>query len=111
VITRFGVAGHSPATGRGHDLATAPLTPGRPDEGTARARAKTRAGPAAAESDTITGAVGRGDWIVVVKRKEAKLTIEPSSTEPEPIAFQYEGGDKVTATVSSPGGWVIAGHD
>ncbi len=62
-------------------------------------------------SGVITGAVGQGDWVVVVKRKKEKFTIEPSSTEPEPISFQYMVGDKVTATVNSPGGWVIAGHD
>ncbi len=62
-------------------------------------------------SGTITGAVGQGDWIVVVKRNKQKLTIEPSGTEPEPVAFQYMVGDKVTATVKSAGGWVIAGHD
>ena len=62
-------------------------------------------------SGTVTGAVGAGDWIVVVKRKKEKFTIQPSGTEPEPIAFQYMIGDKVTATVDSPGGWVIAGHD
>ena len=62
-------------------------------------------------SDTVTGAVGQGDWVVVVKRKKVKLTIEPSGTEPEPVSFQYMVGDKVTATVKSAGGWVIAGHD
>jgi hypothetical protein len=64
-------------------------------------------------SGTVTGAVGQGDWIVVVKRKgqKAKMKISPSSTEPEPVAFQYVVGDKVTATVKSAGGWVIAGHD
>ncbi len=62
-------------------------------------------------SDTITGAVGQGDWVVVVKRKKQKFTIAPSGPEPEPISFQYMIGDKVTATVNSAGGWVIAGHD
>ena len=63
-------------------------------------------------SNTVTGAVGQGDWIVVVKRKkEGKLTITPSGTDPEPVAFQYMVGDKVTATAKSAGSWVIAGHD
>jgi hypothetical protein len=62
-------------------------------------------------SGTVTGAVGQGDWIVVVKRKKAKMTIAPSSTEPEPVSFAYQVGDKVTATVKSAGGWVVAGHD
>ena len=62
-------------------------------------------------SGTVTGAVGQGDWIVVVKRGKAKLTFGPSSTEPEPVSFAYQVGDKVKATVKSAGGWVVAGHD
>ena len=62
-------------------------------------------------SGTVTGAVGQGDWIVVVKRKKAKIKFGPTSTEPEPVSFEYMVGDKVTATVKSAGGWVIAGHD
>lgn len=65
----------------------------------------------ASTSGVVTGAVGAGDWIVLVKRGKQKLTIEPSSTEPEPVAFQYEIGDKVKATVKSAGGWVLVGHD
>lgn len=62
-------------------------------------------------SGTVTGAVGMGDWVVVVKRGKVKMKFGPSSTDPEPVAFQYEVGDKVTATVKSAPGWVIAGHD
>ncbi|MEA2434861.1 MAG: hypothetical protein QOG54_2318 [Actinomycetota bacterium] len=62
-------------------------------------------------SGTVTGAVGQGDWIVVVKRGKEKLTIKPTSTDPEPVSFDYVVGDKVTATVKSAGGWVVAGHD
>lgn len=62
-------------------------------------------------SGTVTGAVGQGDWVVVVKRKKQKMKIVPAGTEPEPVAFAYMVGDKVTATVKSAGGWVIAGHD
>ncbi|HEX2058712.1 MAG TPA: hypothetical protein VHI71_10115 [Actinomycetota bacterium] len=62
-------------------------------------------------SGVVTGAVGAGDWIVVVKRGRQKLTIEPSSAQPEPVQFEYEVGDKVKATVKSAGGWVLAGHD
>jgi len=62
-------------------------------------------------SGVVTGAVGAGDWIVVVKRGRQKLTIEPASTEPEPVQFEYQVGDKVKATVKSAGGWVLAGHD
>ena len=61
-------------------------------------------------SGTVTGAVGAGDWIVVIKRGKAKIKYT-SPAEPGPIAFDYEIGDKVTATVTSAGGWVIAGHD
>ena len=62
-------------------------------------------------SGTVTGAVGQGDWVVVVKRKKVKMRFGPSSTEPEPVSFQYMVGDKVTATATSAGSWVVAGHD
>ena len=62
-------------------------------------------------SNTVMGAVGQGDWIVVVKRKKAKLKFGPAGTDPEPVSFQYMVGDKVTATALSAGAWVIAGHD
>lgn len=62
-------------------------------------------------SGTVTGAVGQGAWKVLVKRGKQKLYIAPSSTEPEPVAFQYKVGDKVTATTTSAGSWVLAGHD
>ena len=62
-------------------------------------------------SGVVTGAVGAGDWVVVVKRGKTKLTFGPTAAEPEPVAFTYAEGDKVTATVKSAGGWVLAGHD
>ena len=63
-------------------------------------------------SGTVTGAVGQGTWTVLVKRGKVKMRFGPSSTtEPEPVSFNYMVGDKVTATVTSAGGWVIAGHD
>ena len=62
-------------------------------------------------SGTVTGAVGQGDWLVVVKRGKVKMKFGPSTSEPEPVSFNYMVGDKVTATVKSAGGWVIAGHD
>lgn len=65
----------------------------------------------ASTSGTVTGAVGQGDWVVVVKRGKQKFKIVPSSTDPEPVSFDYMVGDKVTATVTSAGGWVVAGHD
>lgn len=65
----------------------------------------------ASTSGVVTRAVGAGDWTVFVKRGKQKLTIEPSSTEPEPVQFEYAVGDKVRAVVKSAGGWVLAGHD
>lgn len=65
----------------------------------------------ASTSQTVTGAVGGGSWKVLVKRGKQKLTIAPGGTQPEPIAFRYEIGDKVTATATSAGSWVLAGHD
>jgi hypothetical protein len=62
-------------------------------------------------SGTVTGAVGQGDWVVVVKRGKTKMSFGPTSAEPEPVSFNYVVGDKVTATVKSAGGWVVAGHD
>lgn len=62
-------------------------------------------------SGTVTGAVGQGDWVIVVKRKKVKMKFGPAGTDPEPVSFQYMVGDKVTATVTSAGGWVVAGHD
>ena len=62
-------------------------------------------------SQTITGAVGQGTWKVIVKRGKQKTVIQPTTTDPSPIAFNYEIGDKVTAIAASPGSWVLAGHD
>lgn len=65
----------------------------------------------ASTSEVVTGAVGAGDWTVIVKRGRQKLTFGPSSTEAEPVQFDYEIADKVKAVVHSAGGWVLAGHD
>ena len=65
----------------------------------------------ASTSGQVTGAVGAGEWSVVVKRGKKKIKFGPSGTEPEPVSFTYQIGDKVTATVTSAGGWVVAGHD
>ncbi len=65
----------------------------------------------ASTSQTVTGAVGAGTWKVLVKRGKQKLTIAPAGTEPEPVAFRYEIGDKVTAMATGAGSWVLAGHD
>ena len=60
-------------------------------------------------SGTVTGAVGPGTWVVVVKRGKKKITIK-SPAEPGPVAFPFEVDDKVSATVTGPG-WVLVGHD
>ena len=60
-------------------------------------------------SGTITGAVGPGDWVVTVVRGKKKITFKGDGT-PAPVAFPFEAGDKVTASLSSPG-WVLVGHD
>ena len=60
-------------------------------------------------SGTVTGAVGPGDWVVVVKRGKQKIVIKPTS--PEPVAYPFQEGDKVTATVNAAGGFVLVGHD
>ncbi|MGH2757899.1 MAG: hypothetical protein ACRDI3_08935 [Actinomycetota bacterium] len=62
-------------------------------------------------SQTVTGAVGAGTWKVIVKRGKKKMVIQPAGPEPEPVAFAYEVGDKVTAITTGPGTWVLAGHD
>jgi hypothetical protein len=62
-------------------------------------------------SDVVTGAVGSGNWKVIVKRGKQKFTIKPAGIEPEPIEFAYKVRDKVTAKASGAGSWVLAGHD
>jgi hypothetical protein len=65
-----------------------------------------------AESATtpVTGAAGRGDWIVIVKRGKVKTPItSPSSGEPTAISYPLMAGDKVTAKALTPGSAVIAG--
>jgi hypothetical protein len=62
-------------------------------------------------SGVVTGAVGQGDWSVLVKRGKQKIKFGPSGTDPEAVSFAYEIGDKVSVNVKSTGGWVVAGHD
>lgn len=58
----------------------------------------------------VTGAAGRGDWIVIVKRGKVKTPIKsPSSGEPTAISYPLTAGDKVTAKALSAGSSVIAG--
>ena len=58
----------------------------------------------------VTGAAGRGDWVVIVKRGKVKTAIKsPSSGEPTAISYTLVAGDKVTAKALSAGSAVIAG--
>jgi hypothetical protein len=58
----------------------------------------------------VTGAAGRGDWIVIVKRGKVKTAIKsPSSGEPTATSYTLLAGDKVTAKALSPGSGVLAG--
>ena len=58
----------------------------------------------------VTGAAGRGDWVVIVKRGKVKTSIKsPSSGEPTAISYPLVAGDKVTAKALTPGSAVIAG--
>jgi hypothetical protein len=62
-------------------------------------------------SGVVTGAVGQGEWTVLVKRGKEKIRFGPSGSDPEPVSFDYAIGDKVTVVVKNAGGWVVAGHD
>ena len=58
----------------------------------------------------VTGAVGRGDWIVIVKRGKVKTALKsPSSGEPTATSYGLVAGDKVTAKALSPGSAVLTG--
>jgi hypothetical protein len=58
----------------------------------------------------VTGAAGRGDWVVIVKRGKVKTQIKsPSGGEPTAIEYPLVAGDKVTAKALSPGSGVLAG--
>ena len=58
----------------------------------------------------VSGAAGRGDWVVIVKRGKQKLTYKsPSSGEPTASGFEILEGDKVTAKALTPGSGVTTG--
>ncbi|HEY7875147.1 MAG TPA: hypothetical protein VIG64_08500 [Actinomycetota bacterium] len=58
----------------------------------------------------VTGAAGRGDWVVIVKRGKVKTKLtSPASGEPTAISFTMVAGDKVTAKALSPGSGVLTG--
>jgi hypothetical protein len=57
-----------------------------------------------------TGAAGRGDWVVIVKRGKVKTKLtSPSSGEPTAVSYTMVAGDKVTAKALSPGSGVLTG--
>lgn len=58
----------------------------------------------------VTGAAGRGDWVVVVKRGKVKTALKsPSNGDPTAISFTMMAGDKVTAKALTPGSGVLTG--
>jgi hypothetical protein len=61
-------------------------------------------------STPVTGALGRGDWIVIVKRGKVKTPLRsPSGGEPTATSYTLLAGDKVTAKALSPGSAVLTG--
>lgn len=58
----------------------------------------------------VTGAAGRGDWVVVVKRGKVKTVLKsPSNGDPTATSFTMMAGDKVTAKALTPGSAVVTG--
>ena len=58
----------------------------------------------------VSGAAGRGDWVVIVKRGKVKTTIKsPSGGDPTAESFAFIAGDKVTAKALTPGRAVLTG--
>ena len=58
----------------------------------------------------VSGAAGRGDWVVIVKRGKVKTLLRsPSGGDPTATSFAFMTGDKVTAKALSPGSAVLTG--
>jgi hypothetical protein len=58
----------------------------------------------------VTGAVGRGTWVVIVKRGKVKTTLKsPSNGDPTATSYTFMAGDKVTAKALAPGSAVLTG--
>lgn len=58
----------------------------------------------------VSGAVGRGDWVVIIKRGKVKTTLHsPSGGDPTAESFAFIAGDNVTAKALSPGSGVLTG--
>ena len=58
----------------------------------------------------VSGAAGRGDWIVIIKSGKMKTTLKsPPGGDPTATSYALKAGDKVTAKALSPGSAVIAG--
>jgi hypothetical protein len=66
-----------------------------------------------ATEDTVTpvsGAAGRGDWIVILKRGKTKLTYtSPADGSATATGFTIETGDKLTAKALTPGSALAIG--
>jgi hypothetical protein len=61
-------------------------------------------------STPVSGAVGRGDWVVTVKRGKTKFLLKsPSGGDPTATSFAFQKGDKVTAKAITPGSGVLTG--
>lgn len=60
----------------------------------------------------VSGAGGRGSWVVTVKRGKKKFTYKsPPSGEPTAIAFEILAGDKITAKALTPGTGLVVGGE
>jgi hypothetical protein len=60
----------------------------------------------------VSGVAGQGTWVVKVKRGKQKIKLtSPAGGAPTAVAFEYQVGDKVTATAVSPGASLVAGGE
>ncbi|MFN2594649.1 MAG: hypothetical protein ABR579_07150 [Actinomycetota bacterium] len=58
----------------------------------------------------VSGAVGRGSWIVIIKSGKLKTSLKsPSGGDPTAVSFAFQAGDKVTAKALTPGSAVLTG--
>ncbi|MEA2477050.1 MAG: hypothetical protein QOC87_1249 [Actinomycetota bacterium] len=58
----------------------------------------------------VSGAAGRGSWIVTIKSGKVKTTLKsPSGGDPTALSYALKAGDKVTAKALTPGSAVVAG--
>ena len=58
----------------------------------------------------VSGAAGRGDWIVIVKRGKTKFVYKsPADGAPTATGFTILAGDKLTAKALTPGSGLAIG--